>query len=97
MMGGKRVNLLENHMPIKTIDGYEIDYTAEPLEGCGDWGAYVAIFMPSDNPMHMNNIYPKRRVAADLTLSSEAQAEQEAGKAALAILEQLRSGTGAGV
>lgn len=81
-------------MPIKTIDGYEVDYTAEPLEGCGEWGAYVAIFTPSDNPMHMNNICPKRRVAADITLASEAQAEQEAEKAALAILDQLRSSTG---
>ena len=43
-------------MPIKTIDGYEIDYTGEPLEGCDDWGAYVAVFAPSDNPMHMNNL-----------------------------------------
>lgn len=78
-------------MPIKCIDDYEIDYTAEPLQGCDAWGAYVAIFMPSDNPMHMNNIYPKRRVAADRVLASEAIAEQEAEKAAMAILEQLRS------
>ena len=78
-------------MPIKCIDDYEIDYTAEPLEGCSDWGAYVAIFTPSDNPMHMNNIYPKRRVAADRVLASEAIAEQEAEKAAMAILDQLRA------
>ena len=80
-------------MPIKTIDGYEIDYTAEPLEGCGDWGAYVAIFTPSDNPMHMNNIYPKKRVAADVALASEAMAEQAAEKAAMEILRQLRPET----
>ena len=80
-------------MPIKTIDGYEIDYTGERLEGCDDWGAYVAIFTPSDNPMHMNNIFPKKRVAADVALTSEAMAEQEAEKAAMEILGQLRPET----
>lgn len=77
-------------MPIKTIDGYEIDYTGEPLEGCDDWGAYVAVFAPSDNPMHMNNLVPKKRVAADVSLTSEAMAEQAAEKAAMEILRQLR-------
>jgi hypothetical protein len=79
-------------MPAKNVDGYEIEYTAEPLEGCGQWGAYVAIFMPSDNPMHMNNVYPKQRVAADQTLSTEAAAEAEAEKAAVEILQKLRGG-----
>ena len=78
-------------MPEKTVDGYEIEYTAEPLEGCDQWGAYVAIFMPSDNPMHMTNVYSKQRVAADLALSSEAQAEAEAEKAGMEILQQLRA------
>lgn len=82
-------------MPIKCIDEYEIDYTAEPLEGCSDWGAYVAIFTASDNPMHMNNIYPKRRVAADVKLASESAAEEAAEHAAMTILEQLRSTHGA--
>ena len=78
-------------MPEKSVDGYEIEYTAEPLEGCDQWGAYVAIFIPSDNPMHMNNVYPKQRVTADLTLSSEAEAEAQAEKAGMEILAQLRS------
>jgi hypothetical protein len=79
-------------MATKLIDEYEIEFTGEALEGTSQWGAYVAIFMPSDNPMHMNNIYPKQRVAADITLPSEAEAEAEAEKAAMKILEQLRSG-----
>jgi|GEM_PF-349264 len=83
-------------MPEKSVDGYEIEYTAEPLEGCDQWGAYVAIFIPSDNPMHMNNVYPKQRVAADLTLSSEAEAEAQAEKAGMEILEQLRAPQGQG-
>jgi hypothetical protein len=78
-------------MPTKSVDDYEIEFTAEPLEGTSLWGAYVAIFMPSDNPMHMNNIYPKQRVAADVTLPSESAAEAEAEKSAMRILEQLRS------
>jgi hypothetical protein len=78
-------------MPTRSVDDYEIDFTAEPLEGTSLWGAYVAIFMPSDNPMHMNNIYPKQRVASDATLPSCAAAEAEAEKCAVKILEQLRS------
>jgi len=78
-------------MPEKSVEGYEIEYTAEPLEGCDQWGAYVAIFIPSDNPMHMNNVYPKQRVTAELTLSSEAEAEAQAEKAGMEILAQLRS------
>lgn len=78
-------------MPAKWIDGYEIEYTAEPLEGCRLWGAYVAIFMPSANPMHMTNVYPRQRVAADLALSSEAAAEAQAEKAGADILQHLRS------
>ncbi|NGZ87345.1 hypothetical protein [Duganella aceris] len=83
-------------MPTKTVDGYEIEYTAEPLEGCDQWGAYVAIFMPSDNPMHMNNVYPKQRVAADVALATEAAAEAEAEKSAVEILTQLRTAPHAG-
>ena len=80
-------------MPIKCIDDYELDYTAEALEGTGEWGAFVAISAPSDNPMHMQHLCPKRRVAADLTLTSEQAAEQEAEKHGMALLEQLRSAT----
>jgi hypothetical protein len=78
-------------MPTKYVDEYEIDYTGEPLEGTGLWGAYVAIYMPSDNPMHMNKVYPKQRVAADATLSSESAAEAEAEAAGMTILSQLRA------
>jgi hypothetical protein len=43
----------------------------------------------------MNNIYPKRRVAADVKLASESAAEEAAEQAAMTILEQLRSTHGA--
>lgn len=78
-------------MPNKNTDGYEVEFTGELLEGTEQWGAYVAIFAPSDNPMHLNNIYPKRRVSADLTFSDQHGAEAEAERAAADILKDLRS------
>lgn len=78
-------------MPTKMIDGYEVEFTGELLEGTEQWGAYVSIFAPSANPMHMTHIYPKRRVSADLTLPDQHAAEAEAERAASIILEELRS------
>jgi hypothetical protein len=78
-------------MPSKNIDGYEVEFTGELLDGTKQWGAYVSIFAPSSNPMHMMHIYPKRRVSADLTLMDQRSAEAEAERAALKILEELRA------
>ena len=78
-------------MPTKYLDGYEIEFTSELLPGTDQWGAYVAIFAPSDNPMHLAEVYHRQRVAADLAFSSAEDAEAEAEKAGAAILEQLRS------
>jgi hypothetical protein len=78
-------------MPAKNIDDYEVEYTGELLEGTEQWGAYVSISAPSDNPMHLNNIVPKRRVSAELTLSDQQAAEAEAERAAAIMLEELRS------
>jgi hypothetical protein len=78
-------------MPSKSIDSYVVEFTGELLEGSDQWGAYVSISAPSDNPMHMKNIYPKRRVSAELALSDQQVAEAEAERAAAAILSELRS------
>lgn len=78
-------------MPTKNVDDFEVEFTGELLEGTGQWGAFVSIFAPSDNPMHLNNIYPKRRVAADLALPDQTAAEAEAERAAAVILADLRS------
>ncbi|MES2318826.1 MAG: hypothetical protein V4631_15200 [Pseudomonadota bacterium] len=78
-------------MPTKSIDSYVVEFTGELLEGSDQWGAYVSITAPSDNPMHMNSIYPKQRVSADLVLSDHAAAEAEAERAAAIILSELRS------
>jgi len=82
-------------LPTKNIDGYQVEFLGELLEGSRQWGAYVSITGPSDNPMHLNSLYPKRRVSADLTLPDKRAAEAEAERAALAILEELRIGGGA--
>lgn len=76
-------------MPVKEIDGYEVEFTGEPLEGTGQWGAYVSIYAPSANPMHMTKVCPRRRVAADLKLPDQQAAEAEAERAAEAILREL--------
>lgn len=78
-------------MPAKNIDGYEVEFTGELLDGTRQWGAYVSIFAPSSNPMHMTNICPKRRVSADLTLLDQRSAEAEAERAAMKILQELRA------
>lgn len=78
-------------MPIKNIDTYEVEFTGELLAGTEQWGAYVAIFAPSDNPMHLNNIYPKHRVSVDLVLADQHAAEVEAERAAAILLDGLRS------
>lgn len=78
-------------MPSKIVDGYEIEFTGERLEGTGQWGAFVSIFAPSSNPMHLTHIVPKRRVSADLHLSDQHAAEAEAERAASLLLQELRS------
>lgn len=78
-------------MPTKSIDGYEVEFTGELLEGSGQWGAFVSIFAPSANPMHLTHIVPKRRISADLKFSNQRAAEAEAERAALAIVAELRA------
>ena len=77
-------------MPVTVIDDYQIEFSAEPLEGSPSWGAYVEIVAPSSNPMHMNTVFPKQRVAADAAFADEAAAQAAAEKAGLQILAQLR-------
>lgn len=78
-------------MATTSIDGYLIEFTGELLEGSEQWGAYVSISAPSDNPMHMKSIYPKRRVSGELSLPDHQAAEAEAERAAAVIFSELRS------
>lgn len=68
------------------INGYEVEYSGEFLEESKDWAAYLALFLPSSNPMHMNNIFKKQRVSIDLTFPDEASAEDAAHKVALEMI-----------
>ena len=77
-------------MPIKYVDFYEVNYTAERLRGCKLWGAYVAIYAPSSNPMHRVNLLRKRRVSADHPFTTEADALAEAGEVAVKLVERRR-------
>ena len=77
-------------MPTKIIDGFEIEFTAELLLGCEFWGAYVAIYEGSENPMHLKIIYPKRRVAADVDFPDEDSAKSAAEKGGMEALQRLR-------
>lgn len=76
-------------MPTKIIDGFQIEFTAELLLGCEFWGAYVAIFEASENPMHMKNIFSKQRVAADVDFPDEESAKSAAEKGGMEVLERL--------
>nr|WP_155712545.1 hypothetical protein [Pseudoduganella dura] len=73
------------------MDTYEIEFTGEALEGTEQWGAYVAIFAPSANPMHMTVVHPKRRVSADSIFLDQHAAEAEAERVALTMVDGLRS------
>ena len=78
-------------MPLEIKGDYEIDYSGMWLPDVQAWAAHVAIYGPSPNPMHRNSIMPPQRVAVDRVFPSEADAEQEARTAALAMLDQHRS------
>lgn len=78
-------------MPAKNIDDYEVEFAGELLEGTEQWGAFVSISAPSDNPMHLNTVYPKKRVSAELTFPDQHAAEAEAERAAAIILQELRA------
>ena len=66
---------------------YEIEYSGERLADTDGWAAFVVIYGPSHNPMHRNAIFPHQRVAIDTVFHSEREAEEEARKAALLMLD----------
>jgi hypothetical protein len=74
-------------LPTEQIGQYEIEYTGVRLTDVEGWAAWMAIYGPSTNPMHRNDIVPNQRVAVEQVFASEQEAEAEARKAALAMLE----------
>jgi len=73
-------------MRMETIGSYEIEYCGILLPNDEGWGAQVAIYGPSTNPMHRNSIFPEQRVSVEATFDSEAAAEEEARKVALSMI-----------
>jgi hypothetical protein len=75
-------------VPTEQLGDYEIDYSGVRMTDVDGWAAYVTIYGPSPNPMHRNSIFPAQRVAVEHVFASEAEAEAEARKAALAMIEE---------
>ena len=75
-------------MQTEQIGDHEIEYAGEKLADVDGWAAYVTIYGPSANPMHRNSIVPKHRVAVDQVFATEHEAQAEARKAALMLLEK---------
>ena len=75
-------------MTTETIGEYEIDYSGAHMADVDGWAAWVAIYGPSANPMHRNSIVPAQRVAVEHVFGTEAEAEAEARKAAVAMVEE---------
>ena len=75
-------------MPTEELEDYEIEYSAVRMTDVEGWAAWVTIYGPSPNPMHRNSIVPAQRVAVEHVFATEAQAEAEARKAAVAMVEE---------
>ena len=74
-------------MPSEQIGKYEIEYTGVQLANSENWGAHVAIFGPSTNPMHRTPLFPEQRVSIESEFPSREAAEAEARKVALSMIE----------
>ncbi len=74
-------------MPSEKIGEYEIEYSGVQLAGSDDWAAFAAIYGPSPNPMHRNNILPTQRVSVDNVFPSENAAADEARKIAMSMIK----------
>lgn len=75
-------------MPTEQLGDYEIEYSAVRMTDVEGWAAWVTIYGPSTNPMHLNSIVPAQRVSVEHVFDTEAEAEAEAHKVALAMLEE---------
>jgi hypothetical protein len=78
----------EDQVATEQMGEYEIEYAGQRMADVDGWGAYVAIYGPSKNPMHRNSIVPNQRVAVERVFDSEQEAEAEARTAAIRMLEE---------
>lgn len=75
-------------MPYEILHEYEIEYSGVRLPDSEHWAAMLAVYGPSHNPMHRNCVFPNRRVSIDAIFTSAAEAEAEARKVAIQMIEQ---------
>ncbi|MDB5933772.1 MAG: hypothetical protein JWQ01_1116 [Massilia sp.] len=75
-------------MATEQLGEYEIDYSGVRMTDVDGWAAYVTVYGPSPNPMHRNSIVPAQRVAVEQVFATEAEAEAEARKAAVSMVEE---------
>jgi hypothetical protein len=75
-------------VPTEQLGDYEIDYSGVRMTDVDGWAAFVTVYGPSANPMHRNSIVPSQRVAVEHVFATEAEAEAEARKAAVAMVEE---------
>lgn len=77
-------------MPIEIVDEYEIEYEGDLLPEKNGWGAYVTVYGPSHNPMHLEMLYPRHHVSIETIFSTKQLAEAEAHRAGLELLQHHR-------
>jgi len=77
-------------MAIEQIGDYEIEYSGVHLVESNGWAAWVEIFGPSHNPMHRQPVFPAQRVAVETSFASQQEAEREARRIAIGMIEQGR-------
>jgi hypothetical protein len=75
-------------MRSEQIGEYEIECAGIPLATGEGWAAHLSIFAPSRNPMHRNNVFPDQRVSIDTIFPTEADAEEEAYKIGVQMIQQ---------
>jgi hypothetical protein len=74
-------------MKSETIGEYEIEYSGVRLPNGDGWGAHVAVYGPSPNPMHRNILFPPQHVSVETVFPDEQTAQAEARKVALSMLK----------
>lgn len=78
-------------MPAETMGLYEVEYSAVPSADGKAWVAHVAIYGHSNNPMHRNNLFPDQRVSLESVFPTSEEAEAEARRVAVGMLESSNS------
>jgi hypothetical protein len=83
------ISTCEAAMTSEQIGDYEIEYSGFQVPGSEDWAAYLTIYGPSTNPMHMNAVFPHQRVCIDSLFPTEQAAEAEARKIAMSMIDEV--------